>query len=263
MPRGKGRKILPYRKAAAGRRPPPVAPRQVERQNLWRRRPRAQLEQAEDHGVPVQVQQPKDNDPQPAYQLLLLRTIRMKMLLHHVYFLYPKLYNRCHRLKMVRLLKSDIDVFVSYKMCNQILNLEYIDLAHLLYKNCVSNIEKPSDWFWWRWCYPSWTQQVLEGKIYHKYWRVVRGFLNYITILLKKYPALANDLISYMYIIRSAVPNVPFENNVQVWPTVPPKKDKGPQAIMGHNWWSIVVTVCSNWWAQCSTKHTTYVIYCK
>jgi hypothetical protein len=34
MPRGKGRKILPYRKAAAGRRPPPVAPRQVERQNL-------------------------------------------------------------------------------------------------------------------------------------------------------------------------------------------------------------------------------------
>ena len=32
-------------------------------------------------------------------------------------------------------------------MYNQILNLEYIDLAHLLYKNSVSNIEKPSDWF--------------------------------------------------------------------------------------------------------------------
>ena len=27
-------------------------------------------------------------------------------------------------------------------MCNQIWNLEYIDLAHLLYKNCVS-IDKP------------------------------------------------------------------------------------------------------------------------
>jgi hypothetical protein len=36
-----------------------------------------------------------------------------------------------------------IDVFVSQKMSNQIWNLEYIDLAHLLYKNCVSNIDKP------------------------------------------------------------------------------------------------------------------------
>jgi hypothetical protein len=39
--------------------------------------------------------------------------------------------------------KSDIDVFVSQKMSNQIWNLEYIDLAHLLYKNFVSNIDKP------------------------------------------------------------------------------------------------------------------------
>ena len=39
--------------------------------------------------------------------------------------------------------KSDIDVFESQKMRNQIWNLEYIDLAHLLYKNCVSNIDKP------------------------------------------------------------------------------------------------------------------------
>jgi hypothetical protein len=28
-------------------------------------------------------------------------------------------------------------------MSNQIWNLEYIDLAHLLYKNFVSNIDKP------------------------------------------------------------------------------------------------------------------------
>ena len=68
MPRGKGRKVLSYWNAAAGTRPPPLALRQVERQNLIRRRPRAQLEQAEDHGVPVQVQHPNDNDPQPAYQ---------------------------------------------------------------------------------------------------------------------------------------------------------------------------------------------------
>ena len=68
MPRGKGRKVLTYRNATAGRRPPPVAPRQVERQNLRRRRPRAQLEPAEYHGVPVQVQQPNDNYTQPAYQ---------------------------------------------------------------------------------------------------------------------------------------------------------------------------------------------------
>jgi hypothetical protein len=31
-------------------------------------------------------------------------------------------------------------------------------------------------------------------------------FFNYIKILLKRFPALANDLISYMSIIRSAVP---------------------------------------------------------
>jgi hypothetical protein len=30
-------------------------------------------------------------------------------------------------------------------MCNQIWNLEYIDLAHLHYKNCVSNIDKPKE----------------------------------------------------------------------------------------------------------------------
>jgi hypothetical protein len=42
------------------------------------------------------------------------------------------------------------------------------------------------------------------------------GFLNYIKILLKRFPALANDLISNMSIIRSAVPDVPFEKNVQV-----------------------------------------------
>jgi hypothetical protein len=36
---------------------------------------------------------------------------------------------------------------MTQKMCNQILNLEYIDLAHLLNTNFVSNIEKPSDWF--------------------------------------------------------------------------------------------------------------------
>jgi hypothetical protein len=35
--------------------------------------------------------------------LLLLRNITMKMPLHHIYFLHPKLYNRGHRLKMVML----------------------------------------------------------------------------------------------------------------------------------------------------------------
>ena len=68
MPRGKGRNVLPYRNAAVERRPPPVAPPQEERQNPRRRRPRAHLEQAEDNVVPVEVHQPDDNYPQPAYQ---------------------------------------------------------------------------------------------------------------------------------------------------------------------------------------------------
>jgi hypothetical protein len=39
----------------------------------------------------------------PNLPILLLRTIIMKMLLHHIYFLHSKLYNQSHRLKMVRL----------------------------------------------------------------------------------------------------------------------------------------------------------------
>jgi hypothetical protein len=143
-----------------GRRPHPVAPRQVERQNL-RRIPRAQLEQAEEHGVPLQVQQPNDNDPQPAYRLLLLRTpnlpisllllrtITMKLLLHHIYHPAPQVVQPVPQIENGEALiipaKSDIDVFASQKMCNQIWNLEYIDLAHLHYKNCVSNIDKPKE----------------------------------------------------------------------------------------------------------------------
>jgi hypothetical protein len=54
-------------------------------------------------------------------------------------------------------------------MCNQIWNLEYIDLAHLLYKNVVSNIDKPKKVLGFDEDGDILTQQVLEGKIYHKY----------------------------------------------------------------------------------------------
>ena len=155
MPRGKGRKVLPYRNAAAGRRPPPVAPRQVERQNLRtrRRRPRAQLEQAEDHGVPVQVQQPNDNDPQPAYQPAPAQNPQpayqpAPAQEHHNenappphILLAPQVVQPVPQIENGEALiipaNSDIDVFVSQKMSNQIWNLEYIDLAHLLYKNLL------------------------------------------------------------------------------------------------------------------------------
>jgi hypothetical protein len=93
-------------------------------------------------------------------------------------------------------------------MCIQIWNLEYIDLAHLLYKNVVSNIDKPKSVL---------GDIIVERSKYSKVkfitnieeWSEI--FLNYIKILLKIFPALANDLISYMSIIRSAVPDVPFE----------------------------------------------------
>ena len=202
MPRGKGRKVLPYRNAAAGRRPPPVAPRQVERQNLRRRRPRAQLEQAEDHGVPVEVQQPNDNDPQPAYQPAPAQD-------HHNENAPPP-----HTLPASQVVqpvpqsengealiiptKSDIDVFVSQKMSNQIWNLEYIDLAHLLYKNVVSNIDKPKKVLG----FDEDGDILIERSKYSKVKSITNieewseGFLNYIKILLKRFPALANDLIS-------------------------------------------------------------------
>jgi len=147
MPRGKGRKVLPYRNAAAGRRPPPVAPRQVERQNLRRRRPRAQLEQAEDHAVPVQIHQPDDNDPQPAYQPAPAQDHHNENAPPPHILPAPQVVQPVPQIENGEALiiptKSDIDVFVSQKMCNQIWNLEYIDLAHLLYKNFVSNIDKP------------------------------------------------------------------------------------------------------------------------
>ena len=150
-------------------------------------------------------------------------------------------------------------------MCNQIWNLEYIDLAHLLYKNVVSNIDKPnkSTWLWWRWWYLSWSQQVLEGKIYHKYWRVVGGFFE----LYKNFAKNISGTCQWFNQLH--VNYKKCHSGCTIWkmykydPTVPPKNGKGPQAIMGHNWWSIMVTVCSNWWVQCNTKHTMYVIYCK
>jgi hypothetical protein len=109
--------------------------------------------------------------------------------------------------------KSDIDVFVSQKMSNQIWNLEYIDLAHLLYKNFVSNIDKPKKVLG----FDEDGDILIERSKYSKVKSITNieewseGFLNYIKILLKRFPALANDLISYMSIIRSAVPDVPFE----------------------------------------------------
>ena len=114
MPRGKGRKDLPYRNAAACRRPLPVAPRQVNRQNI-RRRPLAQWKQAKPMGALFKFTIPMImtpnlsisllllRNPNLLISLLLLRTITMEMLLHHIYFLHPKLYNWCHRLTVVRL----------------------------------------------------------------------------------------------------------------------------------------------------------------
>ena len=172
MPRGKGRNGLPYRNAAAGRRQPPVAPRQVERQNLRRRRPRAQLEQADDHGVPVQVQQPNDNDPQPAYQPAHAQDHHSENAPPPHILPAPQVVQPVPQIENGEALiiptKSDIDVFVSQIMSNQIWNLEYIDLAHLLYKN-VSNIDKPKKVLGFDEDGDILTQQVLEGKIYHKY----------------------------------------------------------------------------------------------
>ena len=114
--------------------------------------------------------------------------------------------------------KSDIDVFVSQKMSNQIWNLEYIDLTHLLYKNFVSNIDKPKKVLG----FDEDGDILIERSKYLKVKSITnieewsKGFFNYKKILLKGFPALANDLISYMSIIRSAVPDVPFEKNVQI-----------------------------------------------
>jgi predicted nucleotidyltransferase len=225
MPRGKGRTVLPHRNAAARRRPPPVAPRQVERQNL-RRRPRAQLEQAEDHGVPVQVQQPNDNDPQPAYQSAPAQPPYQPAPAqdHHNenappphILTAPQVVQPVPQIENGEALliptKSDIDVFVSPNMCNQIWNLEYIDLAHLLFKNVVSNIDKPKKVLG----FDEDGDILIERSKYSKVKSItnieewLEDFFNYIKILLKRFPALANDLISYMSVIRSAVPDVPFE----------------------------------------------------
>jgi hypothetical protein len=109
--------------------------------------------------------------------------------------------------------KIDIVVFVSQKMSNQIWNLEYIDLAHLLYTKIVSNIDKPKKVLG----FDEDGDILIERSKYSKVKSITNieewseGFLNYIKILLKRFPALANDLISYMSIIRSAIPDVPFK----------------------------------------------------
>ena len=206
----------------------------MERQNPRRRRPRAQLEQAEDHGVPVQVQQPNDNYTQPAYQpapaqnpQAIYQPAPVKD--HHnenappPHILpAPQVVQPVPQIENGEALiiptKSDIDVFESQKMSNQIWNLEYIDLAHLLYKSFVSNIDKPKKVLG----FDENGDILIERSKYSNVKSITNieewseGFLNYIKILLKRFPALANDLISNMSIIRSAVPDVPFEKNVQV-----------------------------------------------
>jgi predicted nucleotidyltransferase len=197
----------------------------VERQNL-RRRPRAQLEQAEDHGVPVQVQQPNDNDPQPAYQSAPAQPPYQPGPAqdhHNENAPPPHILTATQVVQPVPQIengealliptKSDIDVFVSQNMCNQIWNLEYIDLAHLLFKNVVSNIDKPKKVLG----FDEDGDILIERSKYSKVKSItnieewLEDFFNYINILLKRFPALANDLISYMSVIRSAVPDVPFE----------------------------------------------------
>ena len=206
----------------------------MERQNPRRRRPRAQLEQAEDHGVPVQVQQPNDNYTQPAYQPApaqnpqpIYQPAPVKD--HHnenappPHILpAPQVVQPVPQIENGEALiiptKSDIDVFESQKMSNQIWNLEYIDLAHLLYKSFVSNIDKPKKVLG----FDENGDILIERSKYSNVKSITNieewseGFLNYIKILLKRFPALANDLISNMSIIRSAVPDVPIEKNVQV-----------------------------------------------
>jgi hypothetical protein len=92
-------------------------------------------------------------------------------------------------------------------------NLEYIDLAHLLYKNVVSNIDKPKKVLG----FDEDVDILVDRSKYSKVKSITNieewseDFLNYIKILLKIFPALVNVLISYMSIIRSAIPDVPFE----------------------------------------------------
>ena len=204
------------------------------RQNPRRRRPRAQLEQAEDHGVPVQVQQPNDNytqpayqpapahNPQPAYQPAPVKDHHNENAPPPHILPAPQVVQPVPQIENGEALiiptKSDIDVFESQKMSNQIWNLEYIDLAHLLYKSFVSNIDKPKKVLG----FDENGDILIERSKYSNVKSITNieewseGFLNYIKILLKRFPALANDLISNMSIIRSAVPDVPFEKNVQV-----------------------------------------------
>jgi hypothetical protein len=201
----------------------------VERQNLRRRRPRAQLEQAEDHGIPVQVQQPNDNDSQPAYQPVPAQNPQPAYQPapaqdHHnenappPHILpAPQVVQPVPQIENGEALiiptKIDIVVFVSQKISNQIWNLEYIDLAHLLYTKIVSNIDKPRKVLG----FDEDGDILIERSKYSKVKSITNieewseGFLNYIKILLKRFPALANDLISYMSIIRSAIPDVPFK----------------------------------------------------
>ena len=64
--------------------------------------------------------------------------------------------------------------------------------------------------------------------------------------MLKEFPALANDLISYMSITRSAATNVPFEKMY--------KYDQQFRLRMARDHRQSWATVCSNWWAQCNTN---------
>ena len=214
MPRGRGRRVMPYRNAARGRLRPPAEP---EPRPGRRRHNRAQQEPGVEPVAldqPVQPQPPVpqvQEAPPPPVPAPVAQPIQQPVQQPEI-FPAPQNVNPNGEVLLIPT-KSDIDVFVSQKMSNQIWNLEYIDLAHLLYKNFVSNIDKPKKVLG----FDEDGDILVERNKYSKVKSITNidewseGFLNYMKILLQIFPTLANDLISYMSIISGAVPDVPFE----------------------------------------------------
>jgi hypothetical protein len=96
---------------------------------------------------------------------------------------------------------SECDVYISPNLTVKIWNREYIDLALLLYQNCISQVETPQNVVGYDNESGSLVVQPNKQSKVKSIQNIeawTDGFINYINIFLQRFPNSALELITYM-----------------------------------------------------------------
>ena len=108
--------------------------------------------------------------------------------------------------------QSECDVYVSQNLKEKIWNREYIDLSLLLYQNFISQIDRPQNVI----SYDNAAGSLVITSNKNSKVKSIQNieswtdaFINYMKIFIQRFPNLANELTTYMSIIRGT--QVSFE----------------------------------------------------